>query len=111
MLTRRSVAGVVVLTIITFGIYGIWWTYVTLADLEKLSDNVSTPPILAALLFLFVSSAGGTLLAYEADTKINAIKESCGIVPTDNKILWIVLGAIIPVVTVALVQNEINKLV
>lgn len=111
MLTKRSVASVVVLTIITFGIYGAWWTHVTLTGLEKASDKVSTPPILASLLFFFVSSAGGTLLAYEADTKINAVKESCGIVPTDNKILWIVFGAIIPVVTVALIQNEINKLV
>ena len=111
MLSKRSVVGVVVLTIITFGIYGAWWTHVTLSALEKETDNVSTPPLLAALLFFCVGSAGGTLLAYEADTKINAVKESRGIVTTDNKILWIILGALIPIVTVALVQSEINKLI
>lgn len=111
MLTKRSVAGVVILTIITFGIYGAWWTHVTLTALEKESDNVSTPPILAAILFFLVGSAGATLLSYEADTKINLINTSRGIVSTDNKILWIVLGALIPIVSVALIQSEINKLV
>ena len=110
MLTKRSIAGVVILTIITFGIYGAWWTYVTLSALQNHTGKVPTPPILASLLFVFISSAGGTLLAYEADSSINFIKESRGSIPTDNKVLWIILGAIIPVVTVGLIQNEINKL-
>lgn len=110
MLEKRSVVGVVALTLITFGIYGVWWIHATLSALEKQSNNVSTPPILASLLFLFMFPAGATLLAYEADTKINAINESRGIVPTDNKIVWIIFAAIFPFVTIALIQSEINKI-
>lgn len=110
MLTKRSVASVVILNIITCGIYGFWWTYVTLTALQAEGKITSLPPIATVLLLIFVSSAGGALLGYDADANINEIKKERGLNTTDNKILWIVLGVLIPVVTMALVQNEINGL-
>ncbi len=111
MLTKRSVVSVVVLTIITCGIYGVWWTYVTLTALQQNGQNKSIPPVLTTILMLFVSVAGGALLGYDADVNVNEIKKARGLPTADNKVLWIVLGALIPVVTIALVQNEINGLV
>ena len=110
MLTKRSVATVVILSIVTCGIYSIWWTYVTLTALQAEGKNTSIPPIVTMLLILFVSSAGGALLGYDADVNINEIKKARGINTADNKILWIVLGVLMPVITIALVQNEINAL-
>ena len=108
MLTKRSVASVVIFSIITFGIYAVWWTHVTCNALQREGRQVAIPPVLTVLMMLFHSSVGGVLLAIDADDNINAIKRMRGLPAADNKILWLVLGIFVPIVTVALVQNEIN---
>lgn len=107
---KRSVASVVVLSIITCGIYSVWWTYVTCRDLQAKSGVSKIPPVVTTLLMLFVSAAGGALLGYDCNESINGLKEKNGLPKQDNMILWLLFGVFIPVVTVALIQNEINQL-
>ncbi|MBQ9802165.1 MAG: DUF4234 domain-containing protein [Clostridia bacterium] len=111
MLTKRNVAAVVIFSLITFGIYAVWWTYVTCEALQQQGRKTSIPPILTTLLMFFYSSAGGALLGYDADDNINAIKRMHGMREEDNKVLWLILGLLIPVVTIALVQHEINCMI
>ena len=111
MLTKRSVLGVIVFSILTCGIYLIWWTYVTCTALQQQGRRTSIPPVLTTLLMLFCSSVGGALLGLDADDNINSIKMSHGMAPIDNKVLWIVLGIFIPMATAALVQYEINNMI
>lgn len=111
MLEKRDVATVVVFSILTFGIYAVWWTYVTCQALQQQGKKTSIPVILTTLMMLFYSSVGGLLLGMDADDNINAIKEMHGMPKADNKILWMLLGFFIPVVTVALVQSEINSMI
>ena len=109
MLKKRSVLSVILFSILTFSIYMIWWTYVTCRDLQQEGHKSSIPPVLTTLMMLFYSSIGGVLLGLHADDNINAIKYLRGMPQTDNKVLWIVLGIFLPLVTVALVQHEINN--
>ena len=111
MLEKRSVATVVVFSLLTCGIYMVYWTYVTCQALQQLGKKTSLPVILTTLMMLFYSSVGGALLAIDADDNVNAIKEAYGIPKQDNKVLWLLLGIFVPVVTVALVQNEINGMI
>ena len=111
MLEKRSVATVVVLSLITCGIYMIYWTYVTCTALQQQGKQTSIPVILTTLMMLFYSSAGGLLLGIDADDNTNAIKAMHGMPKKDNKILWMLLGFFIPIVTVALVQAEINAMI
>ena len=111
MLTKRSVSSVVILTIITCGIYGVWWSWVTCKALQEEGRKTRIPPVLTTLAMLFYSSIGGVLLALDADDNLNAIKEARGKQPGGDFILWLILGAFIPVVTMALVQHEVNQLV
>lgn len=111
MLTKRGVASVVLLTIITCGFYGIWWTWVTCNALQEESKLNRIPPVLTVLMLFLNSSVGGALLGLDADETINAIKASRGIPQTDNKVLWIVLGMFVPVAVVGLAQHEINGIV
>ena len=111
MLTKRSILGVIVFSIITCGIYSVWWTYVTCTALQQQGRRNAIPPVLTTLMMLFFSSVGGALLGLDADDNINAIKYTHGMPQSDNKVLWIVLGIFIPVVTVALVQHEINNMI
>lgn len=111
MLEKRSVATVVIFSLLTCGIYMVYWTYVTCQALQQQGKKTALPVILTTLMMLFYSSIGGVLLAIDADDNINAIKIAHGMPGADNKILWILLGIFIPIVTVALVQNEINSMI
>lgn len=108
MLKNRSVALVIVLSIVTCGIYSLYWTYVTMDALDKEGQS-SNMPVIAQFLLLFFY-VGYILFGLNADANINAIKANKGLPTQDNKILWIILGLVFPVALIALVQNEINKL-
>lgn len=109
MLQNRSVATVVVLSIITCGIYSLYWAYVTInaLDAQGKSSNMSTT-LQFVLMFLGV---GYIIFALNADANLNSIKASRGIPTVDNQVVYLILGVVFPIVLIALVQNEINQLV
>ena len=107
---KRSVAAVIILTLITCGIYGVYWAYVVADGLRKESDKIRLSPAIYLVLMLFVSGAAMALLGYEANDSINDIKLRRGAKTDDNLVLWTVLSAFLPIVTMGLVQNEINHL-
>lgn len=110
MFTKRSVATVVILTIVTCGIYSLYWFWVAIKELyeagHKSIGNLE-PVIQFILLFVYV---GGIFFAINADANLNEVKAQKGLPVADNKILYIVLAVICPIIMVALVQNEMNKL-
>lgn len=111
MLTKRSVATVVVYTVLTCGIYGVWWTYVTCQALQAEGKRTEIPPVLTMLMTLFFASLGGVLLGLDADENIKAIRADKGMPVADNKVAWMVIGFFIPIALLALVQYEINTVI
>ena len=110
MLTKRSVVTVIVLSIITCGVYTLYWYYVTMKELYDAggkSIGGLEPLIQFVLLFLYV---GGIFFAINANDNLNEIKSQRGMQVTDNKLIWVILSLFIPIVVVALVQNEMNEL-
>lgn len=108
MLKNRSVALVIVLSLVTCGIYSLYWTYVTMDALDK-EGQASNMPVIAQFLLCFFY-VGYLIFGMNANSNINAIKQSRGIGTSDNQVLWMVLGLVFPIVLVAIVQNEINQL-
>lgn len=108
MLKNRNIALVIIFSIISCGIYSLYWTYVTMDALDK-EGQASNMPVIAQFLLCFFY-IGYLLFGMNANSNINAIKQSRGIATTDNNVLWMVLGFFIPIVLVAIVQNEINQL-
>lgn len=109
MLKERNVVTVIILSIVTCGIYALYWTYVTMDALDK-EGQASNMPVIAQFLLLFVY-VGYILFGINADANINAIKEKKGVATADNKVLWLILGLVFPIALIALIQNEINQLV
>lgn len=105
---NRNIAVVIILSIVTCGIYDLVWLWGTIngLDAEGQSSNMS-PVVQFILMFLYI---GFIIFALNADANLNAIKAKRGLPTSDNKVLYIVLGIFVPVVLVCLVQNEINKL-
>lgn len=108
-LTKRSVATVVILTIVTCGIYGIYWYWVAIHELDAAGKSSNIDPTIQFIL-MFLPYVGSIMFGMNADANINSIKQQRGIPTEDNKVLWIVLFIIIPVVGIGLVQDSINKL-
>ncbi len=108
MLKNRNIVTVIVLSIVTCGIYDLYWTYVTMDALDK-EGQASNMPVIAQFLLCFFY-VGFLLFGLNAENNLNAIKAKRGMEAADNKVLWMVLGLLVPVVLVILVQLEINKL-
>lgn len=108
---KRSVATVVILSIITCGIYTAVVSYMILNDMEREGAKSKVPAWAVLLLMLlgFTSSVGGALLGYVADDSLNQLREARGQSREDNMVLWLVLGIFFPVITLALIQNSINN--
>ncbi len=112
MLTNRSVATVIILTIVTCGIYGIYWVYKTAEELEREGQSGSGlgSPVVILLLCLLTGGIGYLIFGMVEDQNLNNIRMKKGIPATDNKVLYMILGLFIPIVLVGLIQNDMNQL-
>ncbi len=112
MLQNRSIPLVIIFGLITCGIYPLYWLYQTAKGLEDAGHSGSgLDPVLIVVISLFFPSVGYLLFGMSADQNLNSIKMQRGMPTSDNKIMYMILGFLIPIVLVALVQNEINQLV
>ncbi|MCR5816791.1 MAG: DUF4234 domain-containing protein [Ruminococcus sp.] len=110
MFTNKSVVVVIVLTIVTCGLYSIYWYWKTINELYnaggKSLGNL-TPGIQFLLFFVYV---GGVVFAINADDNLNAVKQQRGLTAADNKVIYVILALVFPIALMALVQNEMNQL-
>lgn len=107
-MTKRSVAMVIILTLVTCGIYGWYWLYTTSTELQRESGQSQLSPIAILLLSIFLGTIGYALFGYDSAKCIDSLNARRGIT-SDNTVLYIILGLFIPIVLVGIVQNEINK--
>ncbi len=111
MLRQKSVWSVVLLSILTFGIYMLWWIYDTARALQGEGGYEDLPAAWLMLLCFFFSPVGGAFFMLSAYQNLIYIRYRRGLFPRDNsKILWLLLGILSPILTVGIVQYEINRL-
>ena len=111
MLTNRNLVTVILLTVITCGIYGLYWIYDTMHNLELTSGQESGCNAMACLLLcIFVAPVGYIMFGMGADEQLNMIRVQRGIPTVDNKVMYMLLGFFLPIVLIPLVQDEVNKL-
>ena len=108
---QRSIPMVVILELVTCGIYGLYWVYDTLNSMEEVTGREgSISSVLVLILCLFFPSVGFLLYGMCADEQINTIKGMRGITQVDNKVMYMLLGFFIPIVLMPIVQDELNRL-
>lgn len=110
MIKERNIAMCIVLSIVTCGIYGLYW-YICLTDDTNTASNAEGPSgIIALLLTLVTCNLYSIYWGYKQGEKIDAAKQSRGMESSDSKILYLVLCLFIPIVAWVLMQNELNKM-
>ncbi|MBQ6906080.1 MAG: DUF4234 domain-containing protein [Clostridia bacterium] len=104
---KRNIVTAIILSIITCGIYMIYWA-IMLAK-EAVSVNDSNDNGLVEILLMIFLPFLGFFLAEQKLAKGCAAK---GIAHNDNSILYLILGIVgLSIVNFAMMQNDLNKIV
>lgn len=106
---HRSVGLCVVLTIITCGIYGIYWLYCLNEEIGEVTEKPGTT---GGMVILFSIVTCGIYLiywSYKMGEKLDAARADQGVPTGSLAILYLVLSIIgLDIVNWALMQSEIN---
>ena len=111
MIQKRNIAVCIILSIVTCGIYGIYWFICLNNDTNTASNTFGTSGGVAFLLTLVTCGIYGFYWAYKQGEKIDAAKASRGIPTSNSGIVYLLLSIFgLSIVAWALMQNELNQL-
>ena len=111
MIQQKSIAVCIILSIVTCGIYGIYWFICLSNDANTASNTFGTSGGTAFLLSLITCGIYGLYWAYKQGEKIDAAKNNRGIASSNSGILYLLVGIVgFSIVAYALMQNELNNL-
>ena len=103
---NRNIVTAIILTIITCGIYGIYWAICLAREAVSVKD-----PADSALLEIVRMSLLPFLGFFLAEKKFGEGCAEKGIPHTDNSILYLILGLVgLGIVNYCMLQNDLNKL-
>lgn len=109
---ERNIGLSIVLTILTCGIYGIYWFITLNNEVKEVSedDTLATGGV-AFLLTLVTCGIYGIYWAYRMGKAVMAAREKAGLEATDNSVLYLILQLFgFAIVNYALLQNELNTI-
>ena len=109
---QRDIALSIVFTIITCGIYGIYWFICLTDEMNDASGQTDTSGGLAFVFNLITCGIYGIYWGYRMGDKLNQARQLRGL-PTDSSssILYLILMIFgLGIVAYALMQNELNKM-
>ena len=103
----------IVLALVTCGIYGYYWLYCLTEDVNALSGEPgATSGGMVILLTIVTCGIYAWFWLYKQGSRIDQIKAARGIPSSNSGIIYLVLAIFgLGIVSYALMQNEINKLV
>lgn len=110
MIKDRNIALCVIFTIITCGIYGVYWFVCLTDDVNELVEDNSTSGVLALVLTLVTCGLYGLYWAYKMGEKLDEAKQKRGISASNGGVLYLIVFMLGGIIAYALIQNEINKL-
>ena len=112
MIERRNIAVCIVLTLVTCGIYGIYWIVCLTNDVNTVSGDVNgTSGGMVVLLTIVTCGINGMYWAYKQGEKLDFTKNNRGIPSSNSGVLYLILQIFgFGIIAYALMQNELNKL-
>lgn len=113
MLKKRDIAVSIILSIVTCGIYFIYWFIVITDDINQASEEPFTSGGIAFLLTFITCGIYGIFWAYKMGQFIGIAKQKRGIQTggTDMSIVYLLLQIFgFSIIAVALMQNELNSM-
>lgn len=107
---ERNIALCILFSIITCGIYELYW-YVCLTDETNMAaDEQGTSGVMALILTLITCGIYGFFWAYRCGEKLDKAKTARGQAASNGGILYLILYIFGGIISIALIQHELNKL-
>jgi hypothetical protein len=107
---ERNVAVCIILSIITCGIYAIYWMYTISEDMVMVNETYTMSGAKVVLLSLVTCGIYGIFWAYKVGGMLNEEGQRRNVNTSSNPakcLVWYFLGV---VVALAIMQSDINKL-
>lgn len=108
---ERNIAICILLSIVTCGIYGLYWYFCIINDLNTASQKPEdTSPGMVLLLSIITCGIYGWIWLYKAGEKVDSIKQFNGEPASNSSLLYILLAIFgLSIVDYCLIQTELNK--
>ncbi|CUH92911.1 DUF4234 domain-containing protein [Herbinix luporum] len=111
MVRKKDIVVCIILTIITCGLYNLYWLICLAEDINTLSNEADTSGGMVLLLTIITCGIYGLYWAYRCGEKIDKAKQSRGINTSSNSgILFLLLYLLSRIICFAIIQHEINKM-
>ncbi len=109
---ERNIAVSIILTLVTCGIYGLYWMVVITDDIKEQSGNNKIASGGVALLFTILTCGiYGIYWSYQMGKLLMEAKSRNGLTADDNSILFLVLDIFgLAIVNYALIQDGLNTI-
>ena len=110
MIQKRDLAMYIILTLVTCGIYGIYWFVVLTDDVKAVSkDEQMQSGGLAFLLTLVTCGIYGIYWAYKMGELMKTAQEQNSVEVKDNAVIYLILQLFgLGIVNYALIQADLN---
>ncbi|HEY3329231.1 MAG TPA: DUF4234 domain-containing protein [Capsulimonadaceae bacterium] len=90
----REPGVVLLLSLVTCGIYYLYWIYVASAEINAYLGERDTDPLVEVLLALLTCYLYTTYWDYKVGRKIARMQELAGVTVVDNSILYLILNIV-----------------
>ena len=111
MIKERNIVVCILLSIITCGIYGIYWFITLTDDVSRSNNDPEFTGVKAFLFSLITCGIYGIYWNYKIGKEMYEANQKQGITASDNSILYLILSILgLSIVTYCLVQSELNTL-
>ena len=112
MVQNRNIAVCIILSIVTCGLYGLYWLACLANDVNTVSGRQGDlSGGMVVLLSIVTCNIYHLYWAYTAGEKIDAARQSRGLPPQNNGLIYPLLSLFgLSVVAWALLQNELNQI-
>jgi len=109
---NRNIGLCIVFSVITCGIYAIYWFYKLTEDTNNLSGDNKTSPGMAVLFSLITCGIYTLYWSYKMGKQIAIAEANHGMPSNDESILYLILSVFgLSIVVYAILQSNINKMV
>ena len=110
MWKQRNVALGIVFSLITCGIYGLYWLVCLTEDTNAAAGENGTSGVMALIFTIISCGIYGLYWAYRCGEKLDKAKTMRGIPASNGGVLYLILYIFGGVIAYALIQHELNKL-
>ena len=107
----RNIALCIVLSIITCGIYGLYWMYCLNEEINSLSDEPGATSGIMVIIFSIITCNIYTWFwLYKMGERCDTIKQRMGRASSSSAVLYLIFGLVgLNIVSYALMQDTINQ--